>query len=74
MFSSHLRESYDNRVSFNDMSNAALAQIINFIYTGQAEINYENAQDLLAAASLLQYYEVCLSWAVANVLIIYFII
>ena len=64
MFSSSLKESHNKKVSFNEMSQSTLNQIIKFIYTGVVEINFDTAQDLLAAANMLQYYDVSHSWLI----------
>ena len=58
MFSSSLKESHNKKIIFNDMSQSTLNQIITFIYTGIVEINFDTAQDLIAAANMLQYYDV----------------
>lgn len=57
MFSSSLKESHNKKIRFNEMSQSTLNQIITFIYTGLVEINFETAQDLLAAANMLQYFD-----------------
>lgn len=55
MFTSDLRESKEVKIPFNEVSPSIMLQLIDYAYTGRAEINVENAQELLAAGSLFQY-------------------
>lgn len=58
MFSSDLRESREGRISFNELSSKTLRQLVDYVYTGRVEVTVDNAQDILAAASLFHYPEV----------------
>ncbi|GFR75522.1 kelch-like protein 21 [Elysia marginata] len=55
MFTSDLRESRENRISFNEVSPLTLKRVIDYAYSGKVEINTSNAQEMLAAACLFQY-------------------
>lgn len=55
MFTSDLKESRENRISFNEVSPWTLKRVIDYVYSGKIEITTANAQDLLAAACLFQY-------------------
>ena len=55
MFSSDLRESKEIKISFNEITAVTMRRVIDYAYTGILEINIENAQDMLAAATLFQY-------------------
>lgn len=55
MFSSDLKESRENRISFNEVSPWTLSKVIDYAYSGKIEVNAGNAQELLAAACLFQY-------------------
>ena len=55
MFSGDLRESKEARISFNEILPQTLKEVIDYSYTGHIEITVDNAQDLLAAATLFQY-------------------
>lgn len=58
MFSSGLRENREGRISFNELSSTTLHQLVDYVYTGRLEVTVDNAQDMLAAASLFHYPEV----------------
>ncbi|ESO05500.1 hypothetical protein HELRODRAFT_171137 [Helobdella robusta] len=58
MFTSALKESRDNAVEFTEMSGHILDEIVNYVYSGIAEVNRDNAQELLTAAHLLQFNEI----------------
>lgn len=59
MFTNDLRESREGRISFNEqLSSKTLRQLVDYVYTGRVEISVDNAQDMLAAASLFHYPEV----------------
>lgn len=55
MFTSDLKESRENRISFNEVSPWTLKRVIDYAYSGKIEITTGNAQDVLAAACLFQY-------------------
>ena len=55
MFSCDLREKRENRIVINDVSPWIMKRIIEYAYSGKLEITVENAQELLAAASLFEY-------------------
>ena len=55
MFSGDLRESKEARIPFNEILPQTLKEVIDYSYTGHIEITVDNAQDLLAAATLFQY-------------------
>ncbi|GFO40755.1 kelch-like protein 21 [Plakobranchus ocellatus] len=55
MFTSDLRESRENRISFNEVSPLTLKRVIDYAYSGKVEITTSNAQEMLAAACLFQY-------------------
>ena len=55
MFTSDLRESKEFKITFNEITASTMSSIIDYAYTGRVEIMVENAQELLAAGSLLQY-------------------
>lgn len=55
MFSCDLREKNQPRVVLNQVSPWIMKRIIEYVYSGELEINTDNAQELLAAASLFQY-------------------
>ena len=55
MFTSDLRESKEIKISFNEIGPAIMLNLIDYAYTGRVEITVDNAQELLAAASLFTY-------------------
>ena len=55
MFSGDMRESKAARISINEILPRTLKEVIDYSYTGHIEITVDNAQDLLAAATLFQY-------------------
>ncbi|XP_005101555.1 kelch-like protein 21 [Aplysia californica] len=55
MFTSDLKESRENKISFNDISPWTLKLVIDYAYSGKIEITANNAQEMLAAACLFQY-------------------
>ena len=54
MFTSDLNESKQDRISILEVDARSVEQVIEYAYTGCIEINKENAQNLLAVASLFQ--------------------
>lgn len=54
MFRSSMRESISGHVTFPEMEPDLFEIVINFLYTGKADINGENAIELLHQASVLQ--------------------
>ena len=55
LFTSELRvaESENNLIQLTEITCDALAEVLQFIYTGKAKINSSNAQDLVIAADYL---------------------
>lgn len=54
MFTNEMRESEQDTIEIKDMNADILSSLVNFAYSGDIEINVENVQEILAAASLLQ--------------------
>ena len=54
MFAGELSESRQDVVVLKEVDAGAVEHVINFIYTGQIEVNEENVQQLLPTANLLQ--------------------
>ncbi|KHN75322.1 Kelch-like protein 8 [Toxocara canis] len=59
MFASDMRESRQQRISIQDIPASAFRQLLEFAYTSRVNINGENVQQLLYAASILQMDAVC---------------
>ncbi len=55
MFSSDLRESKEQRISFNEISAKTMRQVVDYAYSGKLEISVDSAQEMLAAGSLFQF-------------------
>ena len=54
MFTNEMRESEQDTIEIKDMNSDILSSLVNFAYSGDIEVNVENVQEVLAAASLLQ--------------------
>uniref|UniRef100_A0A9J2PKI9 BTB domain-containing protein n=1 Tax=Ascaris lumbricoides TaxID=6252 RepID=A0A9J2PKI9_ASCLU len=59
MFASDMRESRQQRISIQDIPANAFQQLLDFAYTSRVNINGDNVQQLLYAASILQMDTVC---------------
>ncbi|CAH1773354.1 unnamed protein product [Owenia fusiformis] len=55
LFSSDLKEGKEARVVFKDMSAWTVKRLIEYAYSGSLEITVNNAQEILAAANLLEF-------------------
>jgi hypothetical protein len=55
MFSCDLKEKHEIKICINDISPLTMKRIIDYAYSGNLEITVENAQSMLAAASLFEY-------------------
>ena len=53
LFTTELNESESNRVELKMIRCAALTEVLEFIYTGEAKVDTSNAQDLIMAADYL---------------------
>ena len=66
MFSHGMKEASSNEVEFLDMDPKALKDIVDYMYSGSLEIDQQNAESLLSAASMLQMPEIvekcCKKW------------
>ncbi|XP_077968618.1 uncharacterized protein LOC120344068 isoform X2 [Styela clava] len=54
MFSSNLKEVHDGHVNMKDVDQEGIAQCIEFMYKGKADLRMENIQHILQASHLLQ--------------------
>nr|XP_039269085.1 uncharacterized protein LOC120344068 [Styela clava] len=54
MFSSNLKEVHDGHVNMKDVDQDGIAQCIEFMYKGKADLRMENIQHILQASHLLQ--------------------
>ncbi|KAL9951448.1 hypothetical protein ACROYT_G044109 [Oculina patagonica] len=54
MFTSGMAESFLDHVEIHDVDAEVFSAILNFIYTGQVEVNEDNVQQLLPASKMLQ--------------------
>jgi hypothetical protein len=52
MFTSELYESRQRIIKIKDVDDCAMRHVVKFIYTGSADINEENVQNLLVAAAM----------------------
>lgn len=57
LLTSEFKEQQNNEVELKNICGATLQSVIHFFYTGRIEINKENAESLLAAASFLLSHE-----------------
>ncbi|XP_074643758.1 kelch-like protein 21 [Tubulanus polymorphus] len=55
MFTCDLKESREGRININEISARTMRQIVDYVYSGCLEITIDNAQEILAAASLFEY-------------------
>ena len=53
LFQSDIKENRDGIVRFEEISGAAMEDVLEFIYTGSVEVTRENCKDLIAAANYL---------------------
>ena len=53
LFSSDLQENQSNLVELNEMKSTTVAEVLQFIYTGEVSISSSNAQDLVVASDYL---------------------
>lgn len=70
MFSCDLKESRHGKVYIENISPWTMKRLLDFIYTGKIEINYENVIDLFNAAVLFQLYKLvdkCTNYIQANI-------
>ncbi|KAL7648711.1 UNVERIFIED_CONTAM: hypothetical protein RMT77_000618 [Armadillidium vulgare] len=58
MFTGGLIEEKQTLVELKSLTPSTLSQMINFIYTGNINVNIENVQDLIVAADMLQLSEI----------------
>ena len=58
MFTGELAEAHSKRVAIRQVDGAALAALVEFVYTAEIRVTEENVQSLLPAANLLQLHEV----------------
>ncbi|XP_077968799.1 uncharacterized protein LOC120344635 [Styela clava] len=54
MFSSNLKEVHDGHVNMKDVNQNGIAQCVEFMYKGKADLKLENIQHILHASNLLQ--------------------
>ena len=54
MFSSGMRECYDGVVRLQGIESSTFVDILDFVYSGRLNICFENAEDLLRAATMFQ--------------------
>ncbi|XP_077968735.1 uncharacterized protein LOC144422786 [Styela clava] len=54
MFSSNLKEVHDGHVNMKDVNQNGIAQCVEFMYKGKADLKIENIQHILHASNLLQ--------------------
>ncbi|XP_077968790.1 uncharacterized protein LOC120344624 [Styela clava] len=54
MFSSNLKEVHDGQVNMKDVDQNGIAQCVEFMYKGKADLKIENIQHTLHASNLLQ--------------------
>nr|XP_039269862.1 uncharacterized protein LOC120344628 [Styela clava] len=54
MFSSNLKEVHDGHVNMKDVDQNGIAQCVEFMYKGKADLKIENIQHILHASNLLQ--------------------
>ena len=54
MFTSELRECYEEVVTMKDMDPIAMEEIVNFAYTAKLNVNTDNVQAIMKAACVLQ--------------------
>ncbi|XP_077968801.1 uncharacterized protein LOC144411715 [Styela clava] len=54
MFSSNLKEVHDGHINMKDVDQDAIAQCIEFMYKGKADLKLENIKHILHASNLLQ--------------------
>ena len=54
LFAHRSLEAETNRIQFQNISKSAMEAILNFCYHRKIELNHENVQDILTAASILQ--------------------
>ncbi|XP_077968931.1 uncharacterized protein LOC144422877 [Styela clava] len=57
MFSSNLKEVHDGHVNMKDVNQDGIAQCIEFMYKGKADLRMENIQHILHASNLLRMVE-----------------
>jgi len=57
MFSCDLKESRLGKVYIDNISSWTMKHLLDFIYTGKIEINYENVIDIFNAAAMFQLYK-----------------
>ena len=53
LFQSHMKENREGIVRFEEISGTVMEDVLEFIYTGSAEVTQENSKDLIAAANYL---------------------
>ncbi|XP_077968791.1 uncharacterized protein LOC120332741 [Styela clava] len=57
MFSSNLKEVHDGQVNMKDVDQDGIAQCVEFMYKGKADLRIENIQHILHASNLLRMVE-----------------
>ncbi|KAI8480479.1 Kelch-like protein 38 [Branchiostoma belcheri] len=55
MFSTDMRESKENKVTFENIEVDVMAELVSFLYTGEMTLTLQNASSLLEAACMLQF-------------------
>ncbi|CAH1258697.1 KLHL38 [Branchiostoma lanceolatum] len=55
MFSSDMRESKENKVTFDHIEVDVMVELVSFLYTGEMTLTLKNASGLLEAACMLQF-------------------
>ena len=58
MFTNTMLESRQETISFNDLDETAVKDLVEFAYTAKVDIREDNVQQLLKAASILQFTDV----------------
>lgn len=59
MFTNDVLEQSQDQIYLSEVSSDSILNLINFMYTGELEINNENVQDLFTASSFIQMTDIC---------------